>query len=497
MINEWKNFILNLLCSMPKSRISISYTNLFLRFLLIASPWILLFVTTSLIAQQSVFKSVPCWSDELSYWHEVFSFSQKGFNFGYYTVNELIPKFLSFGPHGFGTITVYSLFAKIFGWNSYSIVLANCSFITFAFIVLLLVAKPSIKKLILILLFTISYVPLILFTSTSMSELLNFAILIIYFSLFFAYFKGQNYRLFALLIVCCCIFSCIRINYVVLFLPLIFLKNKTLKVQSRFSVYLILWLIGSLLFFIFNGLFVSPFPDSYLNELYSIRGLREIIFNFSTHYFQNTVNFLNPFSDNLIQVSERYFVIFVMLYTLTKSDIIQSKFKSIEIEYFIVFLILFLSLILNLAVYDIFDWRDYRVLSPILFGSVIFLILTDKRFFVFCSMSINMLTIILLLFSPQVSVAFNTNRYDQIAENKLIESIKYIDNPKSQFENTLVVKQFDASIVLNVPAGIGISRADVLSDKLKSKYLYSIKRMDLSTYKLINYDSSGYLYQKK
>jgi hypothetical protein len=154
-------------------------------------------------------------------------------------------------------------------------------------------------------------------------------------------------------------------------------------------------------------------------------------------------------------------------------------------------------LILNLAVYDIFDWRDYRVLSPILFGSVIFLILTDKRFFVFCSMSINMLTIILLLFSPQVSVAFNTNRYDQIAENKLIESIKYIDNPKSQFENTLVVKQFDASIVLNVPAGIGISRADVLSDKLKSKYLYSIKRMDLSTYKLINYDSSGYLYQKK
>ena len=89
--------------------------------LLVAQQWLILFVTTRLIAHHSIFDSVPVWSDELSYWHEVLSFSQKGLNFGYYSINEVVPTYLSFETHGFGTISVYALFGKFFGWKTYSV----------------------------------------------------------------------------------------------------------------------------------------------------------------------------------------------------------------------------------------------------------------------------------------------------------------------------------------------------------------------------------------
>ena len=101
---------------------------LFACLLLIALPEILLFITTDIIVHHSVFDSVPCWSDELAYWHEILSFSQKGFNFGYYTVNEALPTCMSFGTHGFGAVSIYALFGKIFGWKAYSMVIANAFF---------------------------------------------------------------------------------------------------------------------------------------------------------------------------------------------------------------------------------------------------------------------------------------------------------------------------------------------------------------------------------
>src|ERR1035437_6057460 len=78
-------------------------TRLFTYFLLISTPWILLLIVTKFVSHNSLSMLIPCWNDEISYWHEILSFSSKGLNFGYYTINEVPPKLLSFGTHGFGT----------------------------------------------------------------------------------------------------------------------------------------------------------------------------------------------------------------------------------------------------------------------------------------------------------------------------------------------------------------------------------------------------------
>jgi len=49
---------------------------------------------------------------------------------------------------------------------------------------------------------------------------------------------------------------------------------------------------------------------------------------------------------------------------------------------------------------------------------------------------------------------------------------------------------------LNIPAGIGISTVAGFSDKLQAKYVFSQKEINLTTYKLIDFDKLGYLYKR-
>jgi len=468
-----------------------------LGFLIIAFPKIVVFVTAWLYAHTQPAFLIPVWSDELSLWHEVLSFSQKGFNFGYYTINEVVPKYLSFGTHGFGTVSVYAFFARHFGWQTFSIVSANVFFLQMAYLSFLILTLPTTRQYIYIILFSISFTPLILFFSTSMSELLNYSVLIVYFGLLYRYFK-QGWKLFFIVLTLFCVWvSFIRIIYILLFLPILFKRKTEFRFDKKFLFHLLLWFLSAVTLFVLNGLFVSPYPDSFLNELFSSAGIAELIYNFAFHFFQNTINFINPVSENLIQVCERYFIIFVTIYSLLKSNVLHLKSKKIEIEYFIVFLILFLFTFINIAVYDVFDWRDYRVLAPVLFGSILFLIVNENHFIFKSALTINVFIVVILIFSPTVVDSFMANRFSKPVENKLLSEIKYDNQATSRFDNTIVLNHFTANEVLNIPAGIGISYCDVLSDKLKSRFIFSDKMIKLSTYKLINFNKAGYLYKKE
>ena len=472
-------------------------TYLSLSLLLVASPWILLYITTGLMAHQSVLNSVPCWSDELAYWHEILSFTHKGIDFGYYSMNEAIPANLSFGTHGFGAVSVYALFGKIFGWKAYSLVIANAFFMSLALLLLVALIKISTKSLFFILIFCLTFTPLILFSATSMTELLNFSVIILYFGLLQKYMKTEEKKWLVLLIFFCTAISFIRIIYIILFLPLLFKRKNAFKFDTKFLILFTFWMMFSGMLFLLNNRFVSPYPESFLNELFSGTGIPDFVSNFVSHFVENTLNLINPVSENVIQVLQRYFLLFFILISLVKSTVIQSKFKKIDIDYFSVFLILFLFLLVNLAAYDVFDWRDYRVLAPVLFGCVLYLMLNEKGPAIVSSMVFNLIGIVCLVFSPQVVESFQAGRYSKPVENKLLNRIEYTVHPASRFENTIVIRQFNTNTVSNIPAGIGISYSELLSDKLKSKYIYSDKKLELMTYKLINYNETGYLYKKK
>jgi len=329
-----------------------------------------------------------------------------------------------------------------------------------------------------------------------MTELLNYSVLIVYVGMLFTYFKRGGKRRLVFLLLFSTAISFIRIIYIVLFLPVFFKRKDEFKFDFKFLIYLVFWIVLSVVLFFLNNLFVSPYPESFLNKLLASKDFSDFISNFAVHFLQNTLNFFNPVSENIIQVLERYFVIFVCLVSLIKSNLLQIGFKKIKIEYFVVFLILFLFLLINIAAYDVFDWRDFRVMSPVLFGCVLFLMLNNKHLILYSSLAINLLGVFFLIISPQILESFNQNRYEKPVENNMLNRIEFTENPSSRFENTIVVQQFNPNIVLNIPAGIGISYSEFLSDKLKSKYIYSDKKLTLNTYKIVDSNKSGYLYKK-
>ena len=482
-------FKLNKIQHLNKSR-------LFSGVILISSPWLILFVF-SIITGHLISESVPVWSDELAYWHEILSLSQKGLQHGYYTYNEVAPVLSSFGSHGFGTVTVYALFAQVFGWKTYSIVIANTFFMSLAFLFLFIMLKPTAKIICFVLLFTVSYSPYLLFSVTSMSEGLNYALLIVYFVFLYAFIQRDNMVLFLSLLAICTAFSLVRIIYIVLFLPVLFIRNKESKFDFKLLIYALFWLVFSAILFVVNGRFISPYPDSFLKELFSAIGITGKVSLFAVHFADNLLNFVNPFSDNLLQVLERYFTLVVLIYSLLKSGMMHSKQKKIEIRYFVVFLILFLVLLITFGAYDVFDWRDYRVLAPVLYGCVLYLILNANSFELSGLLAVNVLVLVFLIFTPQTCKLFSDGRYSKPLKNNVLARIKYTNNASNCFDNTLAVKSFNQQTVLSLPVGIGITTVDSLSDFLHSKYIYTEKKMDFKTYKLIDFDRWGYLYSKR
>jgi hypothetical protein len=477
-------------------------TRLFTYFLLISTPWILLLIVTKFVSHNSLSMLIPCWNDEISYWHEILSFSSKGLNFGYYTINEVPPKLLSFGTHGFGTISVYAGFAKIFGWSFNSIVIANNFFLSLAFLLLVIVIKPSSAKSILILFLYLSYTPLILYSSTSMSELLNYSIIIVYFTLLYIYEKAEtknNKRLLYTLLMFCFLSSFIRIIYILLFLPLIFNNRKVLILNRKTIYFLIIWAFFSICLFEINSLFVSPFPTSFLSELFSKSSFLSFVSSFIHHLILNILRFLYPFRDDFVQVFQRYIILALMIWFFVKSRIIKNRFSQIDPLYFNSFILIFLSLLINIFAYDVFMWRDYRVIAPILFGIILYLVLNNRFEIVKYFFLINTFGLLILCFSPKVYGSFfmDSERYMKPEMNQVLSKIKYSKNATNKFENTLVISDYEKNVFLNTPAGIGITYTDSVSDKLKSKYIYSHKRLQLKTYKIETATNKDFLYQKK
>ena len=469
--------------------------------LLVLSPWILLFVVTTFISHNSINMSIPIWNDEISYWHEVLSFSSKGLDFGYYTINEIKPTFFSFGTHGFGTISVYAAYAKIFGWNFNSIVLSNNVFLSIAFLFFVICINPSTKKLLLITLFYLTYTPLILYCSTSMTELMNFAIMVIYFTLLHVYINStrNKNKLIIALIGFCCYASFIRIIYILLFLPIILFKNKELKFDRKIILFLLGWIVLSVLLFIINSQFVSPFPSAFLNKLFSISNLSELISYFVKHFITNILRFIYPFRDESIQVLQRYLVMYLVFWFFIKSKIVKYHIKQTDNYFLNSFILITLSLLITFFAYDVFNWRDYRVIAPLIFGIVLFMTISNRLLVIKKMLLVNILGVLLLCFSPLVFNSFflDNKRYTMPKTDTVLNKMKYTINARNRFENTVVVDNFDETVSLNTPAGIGITYSDSVSDRLQSKYIYTHKLQKLKTYQVVIVSGNNYLYQKK
>ena len=137
----------------------------------------------------------PLISDEVTYWHQAFTFSVAGFHGGYYTLDEVTnPSGVTpFGPHGPGFPVLYGLAGKVVGWHRYSVVMLHLIALAIAGGVWASVSRVSVSRLFLTGLMLVTFWHVLFWAPTGMQEPLHHAGAIVM-AAFFAAALGPSAR---------------------------------------------------------------------------------------------------------------------------------------------------------------------------------------------------------------------------------------------------------------------------------------------------------------
>ncbi len=119
---------------------------------------------------------VPAWNDETGWFSQVAAMLEYGSPLGYYGYNGSHAAIGTFGPWGVAPLVPYYLFGSIFGWNLYSMTIANIFFLCCAIGIFILLTKPDCKQLVSIIIMYFCLNITIGYSMTSMSESLRYSV---------------------------------------------------------------------------------------------------------------------------------------------------------------------------------------------------------------------------------------------------------------------------------------------------------------------------------
>jgi hypothetical protein len=174
--------------------------------------------------KKSLFDSIPTGGDELSYWHQIATFSAVGWNGGYYAWGEMIasPPF-RFSVHGPGFMLVYGSIGQVVGWHWWSGPIFNLIFLALATAVCVWAVRGSMLQMALITLLVVSTWPLFVFVVSTTQEAFHAAVAIAFVGLLYRLLQGEHTRWFTLgpaagLLTLMCV---VRPTWAFLWLPLV------------------------------------------------------------------------------------------------------------------------------------------------------------------------------------------------------------------------------------------------------------------------------------
>ena len=449
---------------------------------------------------QNIFLARPFWSDEVGYWREIFSFAECGFKTGYIGINELIPKIGQFSTHSFFPAFFYYPFAKILNWPVNGIVISNLIFIIICFALVIIIYKPDVSQTIMLTCLYSFFSPIMLFVETSMTEILNYGFLALFFVFFYKYCNSEarNRRYFLLLTVLVgTICSFYRVTYVVLLiLPVLVLSEFKPK---KFFKFLLPYALYSGLIYFLTSIFAAPYQ---LGVLYKfthsssiLSAVKVILLNCKSNIrdlfsITNGYNLEAGFRLLYVFVLAIYLFCIFLNITVKKSFFVISLKEKINKFYVMQFTLLFLPLLIVIVIYDMHTNREVRVLAPFLWASFFNLIIYKKTLSLKVFKPIFVMFFIFSMIVWPKNFYMNNERYSAVEKKDftLIKNVvQYETDAGDPFENTISTNvPFDFELWSGLDPGIGIQwlTSDFELEDCKSKYLL----IDPNQYKTKNED---------
>ena len=220
----------------------------------------------------------PAFNDEVSHWHQIKTFSEAQFQGGYYTWNEKAAKFAfsHFGNWGMGFAVVMGSIAKLFGWHASSAMPYNVTLITIALALMILVTGPDVRQTALLIAFTATTWPLLLYLPRTMETSLHISFGVLFAVVFYvreAYPKWRRYAGVGFVVLLAAAAMVQFTWLLVTFAWLLWRGGTRRQIVMRVGVAITICFLGASYF----RLTIPPYPNDPLGDLLRAGGVTSAI----------------------------------------------------------------------------------------------------------------------------------------------------------------------------------------------------------------------------
>ncbi|NLL79434.1 MAG: hypothetical protein GX234_06550 [Clostridiales bacterium] len=437
--------------------------------LLVLAP-VILMCLRSLQIGMNCFKLHPVWSDEMVYWRETYNFIHTGIKGGYTGANDLAPRLANFGTHSFMNTLVYAAFAMLFGWHDNSIMIYNLLFLILCLLVFVWWLKPEKTKLIWLTASMICYLPLYYYLPTSMTEVLNYGGILLYTAALLRYYQKHEEKWFLAAFLATVFLCFYKLPNMVFFIPLV-LAVFSGRITKKFCLHTVGCIVSAVVIYVVNSAFTAPYPW-FFSEVFEEETVGKMISKVWGRFTENLQNYVSLSYGTGMERMQRYFFLLMLavLFLAIVWHILRERKQSSLLLAVSYFLMLAASFVLINAFYEVWDWRDYRMMAPVAWSALIMLILRFPVRYVLAPAVAALLMFGYEFVKPN-QVFISWERTVPIETPEICEYIEFDENAADGFDNTLALEYVNLEIYCRLAPGIGVQNIFTPEAITRSKYI--------------------------
>lgn len=455
----------------------------FLAALVSAIPAIMASVVLWHFNQATVFDTLPVQSDEMMYWHQAGTFAEAGFNGGYYTAGELLPRVGRFYSWGAAAPIFYGTFAAVLGWPLWAMTALNLALLTLAIAAFIWLARLSIAGLLWLGAILALYHPFLIYSPTQYIEVLNLALAVLLAGLFARlirlYREGIPAPRRLMLLTGGLIFfaALVRFPWTMLYLPLLLLARRPVTLRgwiATISASVPLMIAPVLLYTLTS----APYPETIISRILNNPAPKRAWRILSANFHRNAGLFTD--GDHLeVQIrvgaalAAGALTVAAAVYLIwrARGKTLSLRLRPLMTEAGLMWYMLAGLLAFIVVIYDIHGLRGYRMLSGVILFAVAIAIAFGRRWILVP------LVVYLIAAFPHALTFYDNFTNFQTSPDKHARYREYqpqlagvlvYDPDAGPWCNTVLFDLFyllgETSVMVAVPHGFGLSITEAVPD---------------------------------
>jgi hypothetical protein len=462
-------------------------------FLIVAGPVLIASLLLAVLCGGALWDCAPVWHDEMWYFNEMAVFDSAGWQGGY-TVSHEWParaEWVRFGTHGPFVPALYGTLAHATGLHFASIPLFNAGLLLLGSLIWVACCRVGLRQAWAAALVVAIYWPLILYIPTSMQEVLHLAIAFVLAALSVLLVRSSGNRwLLLLALVAVAAAAQLRVTWAWVAVPLMWVA---LRPENKRQWGLLA--AGGLTFvaalYVEAIMLVSPYPNFMKNVLAGVfESPLTTCWLVFVHTLKNIVRYIAPNHDTVVQIAFRWQTMMIVgaaIYYLRQRHLHGDRHGASESSDQVdVAATAFGFTLLNLgciggfviALYDVHDWRDFRVIAPHMLLTLLVLIACGSldwlRRYAIVGLIAGVFAVVQFGKFHQPRVEFEPSQIAPFAQ-QTAKVMKYSPGA-SAWDNTMLIDMhlMDSQQLMAMPPGIGLSTVNFWEQQAwppRSKYV--------------------------